>query len=168
MHLYFEILHKFQNQNCTHDIYIYTDIADLKYKHNVIHECNSDNYREFNSDNNGEADDEFVDLYEYISTEDSIVDIDDLWMIFSFYENSINFMNIFVNQVDAKRVFNEMLKESYLEPSDCEISVLEKDIDNNMIYTLYCKSNGKYELPDKAHRLVLQKFNIYKDTCIRL
>ena len=156
MDLYFETLHTFQNNNCTHDISIYKNKSDLKYKHNTISFCNSDKYENFNI----EETNEFLNLYIF----DNKNKIEDLWMVFIFYENTIISLNIYETLNEAKQAFDEILKESYYEPSNDEISVLEKDKENNQIYTLYNKDNGKYILPDKAQRIVLHKFNIYDES----
>jgi hypothetical protein len=162
MKLYFEITHKFRGNNCAHNIDIRKNTDEIRYKHNIVSVCNSDEYREFGNDGE-ECEDYFRDLFE---CEYEYTHEEELFMVFSFYENSINIMNIYKNQTEANSCFNRMMAESHIQPIYDEISVLENDKYGNKVYTLYHKNDGVYMLPDKAQRVVLQKFNINSNDTI--
>lgn len=161
--MYFEITHEFKGNNCVHNIDIRRSIDDIRYKHNIVSMCNSDEYREFGNDGD-ESEDFFRDLYEYKPEGYT----EELFMVFVFYENSINIMNIYRDQTEAKCSFDRMMMESHIQPIYDEISVLENDKADNKVYTLYHKNDGIYTLPDKAQRVVLQKFNVNTCDTIRI
>lgn len=171
MHLYFEITHEFRGNNCLHKIDVRRSIDDIRYKHNIVSTCNSDEYREFGNDG-VESDcyfnSDFKDLYEYEYTPGEDAVADELFMVFSFYEYTINIMNIYTDLIDAKKCFNRMVSEIHMRPVYDEISVLESDKLSNRVFTLYHKNDGQYTLPDKAKRVVLQKINITSGDTIQV
>ena len=62
--MYFEIVHKFINNNCIHEILIHENKKDIKYKHKYVFLCNSNEYSKF--DNISEKiNDNYIDLYSY-------------------------------------------------------------------------------------------------------
>ena len=151
-----QVHHIFSNNNCKHHVYTATDVANLKYAPRVISTCNSSTYRVIPG---AQEEDEFVDTFEYHHLDE----ISSRWMVFRFYENSIDAMSIFANYDEAVNEFDILCN---MVPSDAESSVLERDVDCNAMYTLYIKSNGVYVLPDKAQRVVLQKINMFDDVTI--
>ena len=102
INLYFEAIHEFNSNNCIHNIAIYTKKSDIKYKHLFVWHCNTDEYNDFDNECDN---DEFTDLYVY----DNITGTEDLWMIFTFYENSINCMKIYKTYDEANIIFNEII-----------------------------------------------------------
>lgn len=122
--------------------------------------CNSDRYEALETDN--PDDEEFSDLYFFDNKNES----EELWMVWTFYEWSINTMHIYETEQEAEEAFNQTLNESYYKPypGNREISVSERDEEGNQMYTLYHKHNGLYTLPDKAHRVVLHKFSIFDES----
>ena len=163
MSLFFQVHHVFRNNNCVHDIYTALDVTNLKYSPRIISTCNSDAYRVIQG---AEEEDEFINTYEfneYNKDSESSEYSQCVWMVFKFYENTINSMSVLNNYDDAINEFDLLRNESSMTPSYNEHSVLEKDTDGNAVYTLYVKCDGVYMLPDKAQRVVLQKINIFDE-----
>lgn len=149
--MYFEIVHKFINNNCIHEILIHENKKDIKYKHKYVFLCNSNEYSKF--DNISEkVNDNYIDLYSYEYAPET-----DYIIVFRFYENSINQMNIFTNYDEAIRFFDSMI----MHPIYNEICVIEKDRDRNIMHTLYYKIDGVYIIPEKVHRIVLLKCSVH-------
>lgn len=151
--MYFQVAHEFKNNNCVHTISTHWSLDEIKHVR-CIQVCNSNELIEVVCEDDDDQDDDQHDVFEY---KQELEPEHELWMCFEFYETSICTMHIFGSEALANEKFNMLVAQKHLCPVYDQVAVSENDCNGGRIYTLYCKDNGKYMLPDKAQRIVLTR-----------
>ena len=143
---YIEIISKFRDDDVEHEISVHKSINECNHSHAVLYECNSDNYSmlKFHDDDD---DDIISNLFR---TEREPCEA--LWLVFRFYESSVDAAFVFDQEALAKATFESEACE--ITPYEKEIKVTEAHDDGYEMCCTYVKFGRKYILPDKATRVV--------------
>lgn len=157
MVFYIEISSKFHKGNAEHEISVHNSTDECMYTHSVLHKCNSDEYDMIDLFKEDEDDNGMCNLFKCNS-------VDAAWLVFRFYENSVDAAFVFDQEADAKAKFESEASE--VTPYDRELKVTEADDKGYEMCCTYVKHPGTYILPDKATRVVKVRLPDIEETIV--